>query len=151
MIPTEAYRLREKVDSGWHEIQASITCQNRPPGATKCLIVSIDSEGIRIQVVSDGPLRGPKPPAKPPGDGRIETRADKAERKALEGRTPNMPGFHEVMRCARCGNVRDRSSTQSSPLQAMRCRSSLRVRSASRSIRASDSSARRPIAARDFP
>jgi len=48
---------------------------------------------------------GPKPQPKPPGDGRIETRADKAERKALEGRAPNMPGFHEVMRCARCGNV----------------------------------------------
>ena len=49
--------------------------------------------------------RGPKPPPKPPGDGRIETRADKAERKALEGRGPNMPGFREVTRCARCGNV----------------------------------------------
>ena len=48
---------------------------------------------------------GPKPPPKPTGDGRIETRADKAERKALEGRAPSMPGFHEVMRCARCGNV----------------------------------------------
>jgi hypothetical protein len=48
---------------------------------------------------------GPKPQAPPPGDGRIETRADKAERKALEGRAPSMPGFHEVMRCARCGNV----------------------------------------------
>ena len=48
---------------------------------------------------------GPRPQPKPPGDGRIETRADKAERKALEGRAPSMPGFHEVMRCARCGNV----------------------------------------------
>jgi len=48
---------------------------------------------------------GPKAPQKPAGDGRIETRADKAERKALEGRAPNVPGFHEVMRCARCGNV----------------------------------------------
>jgi hypothetical protein len=49
--------------------------------------------------------RGETPAApKPPAD-RIETRADKAERKALEGRGPNMPGFHEVMRCARCGNV----------------------------------------------
>ena len=49
---------------------------------------------------------GPKPAAapKPPAD-RIETRADKAERRALEGRTPNMPGFREVMRCARCGNI----------------------------------------------
>lgn len=41
---------------------------------------------------------------KPPAD-RIETRADKAERKAMEGRAPSVPGFHEVMRCARCGNV----------------------------------------------
>jgi hypothetical protein len=46
---------------------------------------------------------GPQAP-KPPAD-RIETRADKAERKALEGRAPSVPGFHEVMRCARCGNV----------------------------------------------
>jgi hypothetical protein len=48
---------------------------------------------------------GPRLPPKPPGDGRIETRADKAERKALEGRASSMPGFHEVMRCARCANV----------------------------------------------
>jgi hypothetical protein len=41
---------------------------------------------------------------KPPAD-RIETRLDKAERKALDGRGPSVPGFHEVMRCARCGNV----------------------------------------------
>lgn len=41
---------------------------------------------------------------KPPAD-RIETRLDKAERKALDGRGPNMPGFREVIRCARCGNV----------------------------------------------
>jgi hypothetical protein len=48
---------------------------------------------------------GPQKPApKPPAD-RIETRAEKAERRALEGRAPSMPGFHEVMRCARCGNV----------------------------------------------
>ena len=47
----------------------------------------------------------PGGPASPRTDGRIETRADKAERKALEGRAPNVPGFHEVMRCARCGNV----------------------------------------------
>jgi len=51
-----------------------------------------------------------KPPAshgqapRPPAD-RIETRADKAERKALEGRAPSMPGFREIIRCARCGNV----------------------------------------------
>jgi hypothetical protein len=51
------------------------------------------------------PQSGPKLPSTPPGDGRIETRADKAERKALDGRAPNVPGFHEVMRCARCGNV----------------------------------------------
>jgi len=48
---------------------------------------------------------GPRGPALPKPDGRIETRADKAERKALEGRAPNVPGFREVMRCARCGNV----------------------------------------------
>ena len=41
---------------------------------------------------------------RPPAD-RIETRADKAERKALEGRAPSVPGFHEVMRCSRCANV----------------------------------------------
>ena len=41
---------------------------------------------------------------KPPAD-RIETRADKAERKAFEGRAPSVPGFHEVMRCSRCANV----------------------------------------------
>ena len=49
--------------------------------------------------------RGPKLPPKPPGDGRIETRADKVERKALEGRAPSMPGFREAIRCARCGNA----------------------------------------------
>ncbi len=48
---------------------------------------------------------GPRVPQAPAGDGRIETRADKAERKALEGRAPNVPGFREVTRCARCGNV----------------------------------------------
>ena len=49
---------------------------------------------------------GPTPPQapRPPAD-RIETRAEKAERRALEGRAPAMPGFTEVMRCARCGNV----------------------------------------------
>jgi hypothetical protein len=47
-----------------------------------------------------GAPQAPKPPAD-----RIETRADKAERKALEGRAPSVPGFHEVMRCSRCGNV----------------------------------------------
>ena len=47
-----------------------------------------------------GAPQAPKPPAD-----RIETRLDKAERKALEGRAPSVPGFHEVMRCARCGNV----------------------------------------------
>lgn len=51
------------------------------------------------------PQSGPKTPPKPPGDGRIETRADKAERKAMEGRAPSVPGFHDVVRCARCGNV----------------------------------------------
>lgn len=47
-----------------------------------------------------GAPQAPKPPAD-----RIETRLDKAERRALEGRAPSVPGFHEVMRCARCGNV----------------------------------------------
>lgn len=52
-----------------------------------------------------GPKTGPNTPLpKPPAD-RIETRLDKAERKALDGRGPSVPGFHEVMRCARCGNV----------------------------------------------
>src|SRR5437870_12776620 len=50
------------------------------------------------------PQGGSAPPPKPPAD-RIETRADKAERKALEGRAPSMPGFRDVVRCARCGNV----------------------------------------------
>jgi len=52
-----------------------------------------------------GPPRGPKPAApKPPAD-RIESRLDKAERKAMDGRGPSVPGFREVIRCARCGNV----------------------------------------------
>jgi hypothetical protein len=46
--------------------------------------------------------RAPAP--KPPAD-RIETRLDKAERKALEGRPPSVPGYREVVRCARCGKV----------------------------------------------
>jgi hypothetical protein len=50
------------------------------------------------------PQGGSPPAPRPPAD-RIETRADRAERKALEGRAPSMPGFHEVVRCARCGNV----------------------------------------------
>ncbi|MSO56531.1 MAG: hypothetical protein EXQ55_06370 [Acidobacteria bacterium] len=49
--------------------------------------------------------QGPPPAApKPPAD-RIETRADRAERKALADRAPSVPDFHEVVRCARCGNV----------------------------------------------
>ena len=49
--------------------------------------------------------QGGQPAApRPPAD-RIETRLDKAERKALEGRAPSVPGFREVIRCARCGNV----------------------------------------------
>ena len=52
-----------------------------------------------------GPQTGPKAPIpKPPAD-RIETRLDKAERKALDGRGPSVPGYHEVMRCSRCGHV----------------------------------------------
>jgi NAD-dependent SIR2 family protein deacetylase len=46
-----------------------------------------------------------KPAGKPPRDMRPETRAERVERNALEGRVPNMPGFREVVRCARCGNV----------------------------------------------
>lgn len=50
--------------------------------------------------------QGPaKPAAKPPHEGRPETRAERAERNALEGRVPNMPGFREVVRCARCGTL----------------------------------------------
>ena len=52
---------------------------------------------------SQGGPGAPQAP-KPPAD-RIETRLDKAERRALEGRAPSVPGFHEVMRCARCGTV----------------------------------------------
>jgi hypothetical protein len=49
--------------------------------------------------------KGGQPAApRPPAD-RIETRLDKAERKALEGRAPSVPGFREVIRCARCGHV----------------------------------------------
>jgi hypothetical protein len=52
-----------------------------------------------------GPPSGPKPAApKPPAD-RIETRLDKAERKAMSGQGSSVPGFREVIRCARCGNV----------------------------------------------
>src|SRR5580765_6238691 len=50
------------------------------------------------------PQGGSAPPPRPPAD-RIETRLDKAERKALEGRGPSMPGFREVVRCARCGKI----------------------------------------------
>jgi hypothetical protein len=46
-----------------------------------------------------------KPASKPPHDMRPETRAERAERNALEGRVPNLPGFREVVRCARCGTV----------------------------------------------
>jgi hypothetical protein len=41
---------------------------------------------------------------RPPAD-RIETRLDKAERKAMDGRGASMPGFREVVRCARCGTM----------------------------------------------
>jgi len=50
------------------------------------------------------PQGGHAPAPKPPAD-RIETRLDKAERKALEGRAPSVPGFRDVVRCARCGNI----------------------------------------------
>src|SRR5262245_29961224 len=68
---------------------------------------------------------GPTPPPKPAGDGRIETRADKAERKALEGRAPSVPGFHEVVRCARCGNVV--TETISTDSRCRRCGADLRT------------------------
>jgi hypothetical protein len=71
------------------------------------------------------PQTGPKVPSPPPGDGRIETRADKAERKALEGRAPSMPGFHEVMRCARCGNVF--TAAISADTRCQRCGADLRT------------------------
>jgi hypothetical protein len=50
--------------------------------------------------------QGARPPAaaRPPAD-RIETRLDKAERKAMDGRGASVPGFREAIRCARCGNV----------------------------------------------
>ena len=41
---------------------------------------------------------------KPPAD-RIETRLDKAERKAMAGPGPSVRAFREVVRCARCGQV----------------------------------------------
>lgn len=68
---------------------------------------------------------GPKLPQTPPGNGRIETRADKAERKAFEGRAPNVPGFHEVMRCARCGNTF--SDAIAADSRCKRCGSDLRT------------------------
>ena len=43
---------------------------------------------------------GPKP-AGPPREREREPRG----RPPLEPRTPNMPGFHDVVRCARCGQV----------------------------------------------
>ena len=73
-------------------------------GAIQCLIESIGRGAIRIHLASAVRDRAVRPAPKPPAD-RIETRLDKAERKALEGRAPSMPGFHEVMRCSRCGNV----------------------------------------------
>ena len=78
-----------------------------------------DSGGAR-----KGPQMGPKPQLpKPPAD-RIETRLDKAERKALEGRAPSVPGYHEVMRCARCGQVF--TETILSLSRCKRCGSDLR-------------------------
>lgn len=51
------------------------------------------------------PQGGQAPAASRPPADRIETRLDKAERKAMDGRGPSVPGFREVVRCARCGNV----------------------------------------------
>lgn len=71
-----------------------------------------------------GPQTGPKPSLpKPPAD-RIETRLDKAERKALDGRAPSVPGYHEVMRCSRCGNVLTEAIVSLS--QCKRCGADLR-------------------------
>ena len=67
-----------------------------------------------------GTPQAPKPPAD-----RIETRLDKAERKALEGRAPSVPGFHEVMRCSRCGNVI--SETIAADSRCRRCGADLRA------------------------
>jgi hypothetical protein len=73
---------------------------------------------------SSGPDGPQKPQSKPPAD-RIETRAEKAERRALEGRAPSMPGFREVMRCARCGNVF--SDTVGFESRCKRCGADLRT------------------------
>ena len=67
-----------------------------------------------------GAPQAPKPPAD-----RIETRLDKAERKALEGRPPAVPGFHEVMRCSRCGNVF--TGTIAADSRCKRCGTDLRT------------------------
>jgi hypothetical protein len=69
---------------------------------------------------SPGAPQAPRPPAD-----RIETRADKAERKALEGRAPSVPGFHEVMRCRACGNVFTDEITSDS--RCKRCGTDLRT------------------------
>lgn len=67
-----------------------------------------------------GAPNAPKPPAD-----RIETRLDKAERKALTGRAPSVPGFHEVMRCSRCGNVF--TGTIAADSRCTRCGADLRT------------------------
>ena len=62
-----------------------------------------------------GAPQAPKPPAD-----RIETRLDKAERKALEGRAPSVPGFprSDAVRAVRQRvHGRDRRRF---PLQALR-------------------------------
>ena len=103
-----------------HRNQASITCENR----ARCLIVSIGRGAIRMHLASAGRDRerpaAPQAP-KPPAD-RIETRADKAERKALEGRAPSVPGFHEVMRCSRCAQRVHRRDCRRLAVQALRRR-----------------------------
>ena len=110
----------------WHEDGASINCQNRLPapglqavhshlgssGFSRTMERTVSDRKYRQRGYQDSPRErrpaqsgpgAPQPP-RPPAD-RIETRADKAERKALEGRAPSVPGFHEVMRCSRCANV----------------------------------------------
>lgn len=63
-----------------------------------------------------------KPAGKPPQEMRPETRAERAERNALEGRVPNMPGFREVVRCARCGNVINEETNKVEIVADSRCK-----------------------------
>jgi len=55
---------------------------------------------------------GPRPPAPP-------REREPRGRPPLEPRKPNMPGFHEVVRCARCGHIVTRVIVDTS--QCERC------------------------------